>query len=67
MNSFKLQQHQLDAKIHAFMKKKQHQFPELTQERYYIEPATSLRPIEKHLNSTKRSHILPTMRLSNQY
>lgn len=59
-------QHELDAKRHAFMKKKMHQFPELKEERYYIEPATSLRPVEKH-HSTKRSHIFPTMRLSNQY
>ena len=44
-------QHELDAKIHLFMKKKMHQFPELANEPYYIEPVTSIKPVEKHRKS----------------
>lgn len=59
-------QHELDARIHTFMKKKMHQFPELKQERYYIEPATSIRPVEKH-HSVKRSQLFPSLRVSSQF
>lgn len=49
-------QHELDAKMALFMKKKMHQFPELRNERYFIEPADSIKPVEKRY-STKVSHI----------
>lgn len=44
-------QHALDAKIATFLKKKMHQYPELRNERFYIEPATSPKPVEKHRTS----------------
>lgn len=55
-------QHELDAKIHLFMKKKMHQFPELKNERYYIESAESNKPIEKH-HTVKRSQLFPSARM----
>lgn len=55
-------QHELDAKISAFLKKKLHQFPELRNERHYIERASSLKPIEKH-HTSRRSQIFPSVRM----
>jgi hypothetical protein len=50
-------QHELDAKIYLFMKKKMHQFPQLNNEPYYLESAESIKPVEKHLISMKRSRL----------
>lgn len=47
------QQHELDAKIHTFMKKKMHQFPQLRNERYYVESVESLKPVEKQLTRSQ--------------
>jgi hypothetical protein len=54
-------QHELDTKIHHFMKRKMHQFPDLR-----LESAASVRPVEKH-QTAKRSHLFPSLRLSSQY
>ena len=57
-------QHELDAKILTFMKKKMHQFPELRNERYYIESATSIKPVEKH-HTSKRSRVFQSWQLNH--
>ena len=64
----KYSQHELDAKIHTFMKKKMHQFPELRNERHYVERIEHdelIKPVEQ--DRVKRSQLFPSMRLSSQY
>lgn len=57
-------QHELDARIAGFMKKKMHQFPELKSEQYFIERTDSPKPIEKH-QITTRSRAFPSIRLAH--
>lgn len=52
-------QHDLDAKIATFMKKKMHQFPALRNERHYIERIDKIEPVERHRDSHK-SGLFPT-------
>lgn len=54
-------QHDLDAKISRFMKRKMHQFPELNR----LEPASSIKPIEKHQSHHRRSSIFQSIRMSH--
>lgn len=59
-----MSQHELQYRMSQFMKKKISQFPELKDEKYYIEPASSLRPVEKH-HGSRRSQLFPAgMRLA---
>lgn len=59
-----LSQHELDAKINRFMAKKEHQFPQLRNERYYIERTDSVKPVEKHRTSIS-SRLFPNVRLAH--
>lgn len=54
-------QHELDAKIAGFMKRKMHQFPGLS----HIEPVTSLKPVEKHQSHRRQSALFPSARLTH--
>lgn len=56
-------QHELDIKIHAFMAKKMKEFPELDDERYYIDRAE---PIEKR-DGLNRRQLFSGLRLNTQY
>ena len=53
--------HELDDKIHGFMARKMNQFPELEEERYYIERTTPVRRLQ-----TTQMHIFPSMKLRSQ-
>jgi hypothetical protein len=53
--------HELDDKIHGFMARKLNQFPELEEERYYIERSTPTR-----LAQTTQVHVFPLMKLRTQ-
>lgn len=59
--------HGLDARRIAFMEKKMHQFPELRNERYYIERIDSIKPVEKHRTSIRSHAITPRSMYQNQY
>lgn len=63
MTQYSLHEQELETKIHAFISKKMKEFPELEDERFYIERPE---PIEKR-DAVSRRQILPVMRLNTQY
>jgi hypothetical protein len=60
MNQFS--QYELDRKIHTFMKRKMHEFPELKNEHY-----TTERVEPKEHDRVRRHQLFPSMRFGAQH
>ena len=58
---------ELDTKIHAFMKKKMHQFPELEDETYFVERQEDEAQTLHHRGQRHNKQLFPVIRLSSQY
>ena len=58
---------ELDTKIHTFMKKKMHQFPELEDEPYVLDHEKTEWREARHQKTSGRTQIFPIIRLSSLY
>jgi hypothetical protein len=62
LSQLELDRSEVDRKIHTFMKRKMHEFPELTNDHYTTERAEP-----KEHDRVRRHHLFPSMRFGAQY